>query len=116
MMTFLNVNKLSCVLMSTVIGLLLCGCGERVIPVLVPVRAERVRPGKTYQALVVLPKKAGASVYLHFRYESGRVWISRIGVVNHHPDRVTVFFTKSRGYVDDGDSLRIVNYKDFNSK
>ncbi len=97
-------------------GLLAAGCAERIIPVLKPATTARVKPGGEHQALVGLPKGAVASVYLEYGYESGRVWLSRIGVVNHHPQKVTVFFTRSRIYVDDGDPLGIVSYRKLDSR
>lgn len=99
-----------------VAGLLAAGCGERIIPVLQPVLAMHVKPGIPHEALVVLPKGATASIYLNFTHVSGRIALSDIGIVNHNPDRITLFFTKSRVYVDDGDPLRIVDFAEFDSR
>jgi hypothetical protein len=78
---------------------------------MVPVRQARVRPGNPHQALVLLPDRALASVYLQYTYMSGHITLSRIAIINHNPDKVTLFFTKAQVYVDDGEPLKIVNYR-----
>jgi len=97
--------------------LVAAGCtGTRIIPVFRPIRTEHVKPGGRYTALVVLPKKGLASVHLHFRYRSGRVALSDIAIVNHYPDRVTTFATKTQVYVDDGKPLEIGEYRELNRR
>ncbi len=89
------------------IAVLLAGCAQLVVPVLMPVKTGRVKPGRPDQALVVLPDGGAASVYLHFIYISGRVNIQRVGVVNHAPGKVTILNGRTRIYVDDGEPLTI---------
>ena len=89
---------------------------RNVVPVLLPISTTRVKPGAPNQALVILPKGRVASVYLHFRYVSGRVTIRNIGVVNHTPGKVDLLYSKTRVYVDDGDPLQIIDMTDLNSR
>ena len=96
--------------------LLLAGCARHVVPVLLPVSTTRVKPGAPNQALVILPKGAVASVYLHFLYVSGRITIKNIGVVDHTPGKVVLLYPKTRVYVDDGDPLQIIDMTDLNSR
>ncbi len=92
------------------------GCAEPFVPVVTPVVADRVKNGGPHEALVLLPNNAVASVFLHYVYGGGRLSISKIGIVNHHPGRVTLFAAKSRIYVDDGEPLQLASYKEFDGK
>lgn len=101
--------------------LLLAGCGhvagERIIPVFRAIPSASAKPGRhPHETLVVLPRKGVASVYLHFRYKSGRASISDVAIVNHYPDKVTLFATKSRVYVDKGGPIKIARYRDFDRR
>jgi len=96
--------------------LLATGCAGHAVPVLVPIPTGEVKPGLPGQALVVLPNRGVASIYLDLAAGRGRVALSRIGVVNHHPDRVTLFSARSRVYVDDGGSLPIVSHREFDRR
>ncbi|MFH1732487.1 MAG: hypothetical protein ABIF82_12670 [Planctomycetota bacterium] len=102
--------------LALIAALLPAGCARHVVPVLLPVSTTRVKPGAPNQALVILPKGAVASVYLHFLYVSGRVTIRNIGVVDHTPGKVDLLYSKTRAYVDDGDPLQIIDMTDFNSR
>ena len=94
------------------VAMLATGCADRVIPVFVPVSTDDVKAGGAQEALVVLPNQAVASVYVHFSSQSGRLWISRIGVVNHDPGKVTLFPSRTVIYVNDGDPLQIAKYRE----
>jgi len=94
------------------LALLVAGCADHIIPVLVPVSTARVKPGGPHHALVVLPNGAVASVYLQFVYAGGRIAISKIGIVNHSPDKITLLPEKSIVYVDDGNPLRPAGYRE----
>jgi len=96
--------------------LLAGGCAEPVVPMIRPAPSERSKPGAANQALIVLPGGNTASVYLEYVYQSGRVWVQRVGVVNHRPDRVGVLFTKTRVYVDDATALRVLDHVKLNSR
>ena len=100
--------------------LLAAGCasngGDGVVPVFTPVPGARVKPGGPYHALVLLPDKVVASVYLYFGYTSGRITLTKVGVVNRNPDKLTLFFTKTRIYVDDGAPLGIATFEEFKPK
>jgi hypothetical protein len=87
--------------------------GDGVIPVFTPVPGARVKPGGAYHALVVLPNQTTASIYLHFGFAGGRIRLTKVGLVNHNPDRVTLFTTKTRIYVDDGAPVGIATYDEF---
>jgi hypothetical protein len=87
--------------------------GDGIIPVFTPVPGARVKPGGAYHALVVLPNQATASIYLHFGFAGGRIMLTKVGLVNHNPDRVTLFTTKTRIYVDDGAPVGIATYNEF---
>ena len=97
-------------------ALLLAGCVHNVVPVLRPVNALYVKSAGPNEALVVLPNKGVASVHLHFVYISGRVAITRIGIVDHSPGKVDVLFSKTRVYIDDGERLPLIDMQDFNSR
>ncbi len=92
------------------------GCAERVIPVFEPVATGQVKPGGPRCALVMLPNGGMASVYLHFVYGAGRIAISKVGIVNHDPEKVRVFFTAAQVYVDDGQPLALVTCRDFDGR
>ena len=91
---------------------LVAGCADHIIPVLVPIRTARVKPGGPHQALVILPNNAVASVYLNFVYAGGRIAISGIAVVNHSPDKITLLPERSIVYVDDGGPLQFTGYQE----
>ncbi|MFW6159376.1 MAG: hypothetical protein ACOC8E_08475 [Planctomycetota bacterium] len=82
-------------------------------PVFRAVPSARVRPGtRPHEAVAVLPNRGLASVHVHYRYRGGRVTFSEIAVINHYPDRATVFPGKTRVYVDDGPPLQIARYRE----
>jgi hypothetical protein len=97
-------------------ALLLAGCAANVVPVLRPVNTMYVRAGGVNETLVVLPDRSIASVYLHFVYISGRIAITRIGIVDHAPGKVDVLPSKTRVYIDDGEQLPLIDIRDFNSR
>jgi hypothetical protein len=100
--------------------LLAAGCttngGDGVVPVFTPVPTARVKPGGPYHALVLLPNQVVASVYLHFGYTSGRITVTKVGLVNHNPDKLTLSFTRTRVYVDDGKALSLTTFDEFKPK
>ncbi len=99
------------------LGAALCaGCAQNVVPVLRPVDTTRVKAGRPNQTLVVLPNGGVASVYLDFIYTSGRVAITRVGVVDHAPGKVDMLFSRTRVYMDDGTPLQFVEMSDFDSR
>lgn len=97
-------------------ALLLAGCVTHVVPVLRPVNTMYVKAGGTNEALVVLPDRSVVSVYLHFIYISGRIAITRIGIVDHAPGKVAVLPSMTRVYIDDGEQLPLIDMLDFNSR
>ncbi len=101
---------------ATLAALLLAGCGQHVMPVLRPVNTMHVKRGRQHEALVVLPNNGVVSVYPHFVYVSGRIAITKIGIVDHSPGKVTVLFSKTRVYIDDGKRLPLVDMYDFDSR
>ena len=96
--------------------MLLTGCVQNVVPVLRPVSTMHVKPGGPNEALIVLPNKGVASVYVHFIYVSGRLAITKIGIVDHSPGKVDVLFSQTRVYIDDGEELPLIDMQDFNSR
>ena len=98
------------------VALVAPGCADHVVPIIRAIPAARSKPGDRYETLVALPNRGLASVYLHFLHVSGRIAITAVGVVNHYPDRATVFTTRTRVFVDDGPPLAIMDYQPFDSK
>lgn len=96
--------------------MLLAGCFQNVVPVLRPVNTMHVKPAGPNQALVVLPNNGVASVHLHFIYISGRLAITKIGIVDHAPGKVDLLFSKTRVYIDDGEELPLIDMLDFDSR
>lgn len=94
------------------VALLAAGCAEPFAPAIVPVPSPRVKPGGQYEALVVLPEQSLASVNLHYAYISGRIAIAGVAIVNHNPDKITLFFSQTRIYVGENESLPVVGYRD----
>lgn len=90
------------------------GCvTESVPPVFVPVPTHRVRGTGSCRAGVMLTRECQASVQLYYKYRSGRVWFTRVGLINHDPAKATVLFRQAQVYVDDGPALEVMDCKDF---
>lgn len=95
-----------------VIALLAAGCAEQFAPAISPIPSPYVKPGGKHEALVVLPEQALASVDLHYFYAGGRLAIIGVAVVNHNPEKVTLFFSRTQIYVGQNELLPVARYRD----
>jgi len=88
------------------------GCAAPFAPSISPVPAPNVKPGRQYEALVVLPDKSLASVNLHYAYISGRLTITGVALVNHDPEKVTLFFSQTKIYIGENEILPIARVRE----
>ena len=81
-------------------------------PVFSPIPTDTIRPIGVRETLVALPNRGSATIRMEVGHGGGRVWITRIAIINHDPDAVTLFTTRTRVYIDDGAPLGIINFRD----